>query len=114
MVVDSRHAPNLTPPTDKPPTDRRQSTDGLTALTRKVISLPHEALLGLGWEALPSETNFLWLPTGEASESVAALWERRGLLVRAFPRTGLRVTVGSPDVNDLLITAAKETAPPAR
>ncbi|WP_274565078.1 hypothetical protein [Streptomyces spiramyceticus] len=23
-----------------------------------------EALLGLGWDVLPSETNFLWLPTG--------------------------------------------------
>lgn len=73
-----------------------------------------EALLGLGWEVLPSETNFLWLPTGEASASVAEEWERRGLLVRAFPRSGLRVTVGSPGASDLLITAAKETAPPAR
>ncbi|MCX5242652.1 aminotransferase class I/II-fold pyridoxal phosphate-dependent enzyme [Streptomyces prunicolor] len=70
------------------------------------------ALLGLGWEVLPSETHFLWLPTGEA-ESVAAQWERRGLLVRAFPGSGLRVTLSSPDANDLLITA-KETAPPAR
>ncbi|MER6615215.1 histidinol-phosphate transaminase [Streptomyces xantholiticus] len=73
-----------------------------------------EALLGLGWEVLPSATNFLWLPTGEASESVAQEWERRGLLVRAFPGSGLRVTVGSPEANDLLITAAKEISPPAR
>ncbi|MEE1938777.1 histidinol-phosphate transaminase [Streptomyces sp. TRM 70361] len=73
-----------------------------------------EALLGLGWEVLPSEANFLWLPAGEASESVAEEWERRGLLVRAFPRSGLRVTVGSPEVNDLLITAAAQTAPPSR
>ncbi|MGW7464655.1 histidinol-phosphate transaminase [Streptomyces xantholiticus] len=73
-----------------------------------------EALLGLGWEVLPSATNFLWLPTGEASESVAQEWERRGLLVRAFPGSGLRVTVGSPEANDLLITAAKEITPPAR
>ncbi|MGW0836392.1 aminotransferase class I/II-fold pyridoxal phosphate-dependent enzyme [Streptomyces prunicolor] len=72
-----------------------------------------EALLGLGWEAPPSETSFLWLATGEA-ESVAAQWERRGLLVRAFSGSGLRVTLGSPDASDLLITAAKETAPPAR
>lgn len=72
------------------------------------------ALLGLGWEVLPSETNFLWLATGEASQAVAEQWERRGLLVRAFPGSGLRVTLGSPDANDLLITAAKETAPPAR
>ncbi|MGP3947896.1 hypothetical protein [Streptomyces sp. 7N604] len=27
---------------------------------------------------------------------------------------GMRVTVGSPEANDLLIAAAKETAPPAR
>ncbi|MGI5490315.1 hypothetical protein [Microtetraspora malaysiensis] len=33
---------------------------------------------------------------------------------RAFPRSGLRVTMGSPEANDLLITTAKETAPPAR
>jgi histidinol-phosphate aminotransferase len=72
------------------------------------------ALLGLGWEVLPSETNFLWLATGEASQAVAEQWERRGLLVQAFPGSGLRVTLGSPDANDLLITAAKETAPPAR
>ncbi|WP_030668307.1 histidinol-phosphate transaminase [Streptomyces cellulosae] len=73
-----------------------------------------ESLLALGWEVLPSETNFLWLPAGEASESVAREWERRGLLVRAFAHSGLRVTVGSAEANDLLITAAKETAPPAR
>ncbi|MGP3925941.1 hypothetical protein [Streptomyces sp. 8N616] len=58
----------------------------------------------------PSDANFLWLPTGDASESVAQEGERRGLLVRAFPGSGLRVTVGSPEANDLLIAAAKETA----
>ncbi|GAA2733891.1 histidinol-phosphate transaminase [Streptomyces nogalater] len=73
-----------------------------------------EALLGLGWEVLPSETNFLWLPAGEAAEPVAREWESSGLLVRAFPHSGMRVTIGSPEANDLLIAAAKETAPPAR
>jgi histidinol-phosphate aminotransferase len=71
-------------------------------------------LLGLGWEVLSSETNFLWLPAGSDAERVAGEWERRGLLVRAFPGDGLRVTVGSPEANDLLLTAAKETVPPAR
>ncbi|CAM5657647.1 putative protein OS=Streptomyces aurantiogriseus OX=66870 GN=GCM10010251_93610 PE=4 SV=1 [Streptomyces aurantiogriseus] len=61
-----------------------------------------EAFLGLGWDVLPSETNFLWLPTGDASGSVAQEGERRGLPVRAFPGSGLRVTVGSPEANDLL------------
>lgn len=69
-----------------------------------------EALLGLGWEVLPSETNFLWLPTATA-EPLAAKWGRQGLLVRAFPGEGLRVTVGSPQANALLLTAASEAAP---
>lgn len=56
---------------------------------------------------------FPWLPAGDAS-TVAQEWERRGLPARSFPCSGLRVTVGSPEVNDLLISAAEETAPPAR
>lgn len=74
-----------------------------------------EALLGLGWEVPPSETNFLWLATGASSAALAARWEARGLLVRAFPGEGLRVTVGSPEANDLLLRAAAEaTVSPAR
>ncbi|NJQ01100.1 histidinol-phosphate transaminase [Streptomyces zingiberis] len=62
-----------------------------------------EALGGQGWTVPPSGTNFLWLPLGGDSGAVAAELERRGLLVRCFPGTGLRVTVGGPEANDLLI-----------
>jgi histidinol-phosphate aminotransferase len=62
-----------------------------------------EALGRQGWSLPASETNFLWLPLGEDSDTHAAALERQGLLVRNFSGSGLRITVGSPEANDLLI-----------
>ncbi|MFF1354031.1 histidinol-phosphate transaminase [Streptomyces sp. NPDC058297] len=72
-----------------------------------------EALGAQGWKTPASETNFLWVPLGEESDRVAAALEQRGLLVRNFSGTGLRITVGSPEANDLLI-ASLEALTPAR
>ncbi|GAA4291858.1 histidinol-phosphate transaminase [Streptomyces venetus] len=63
-----------------------------------------EALGRQGWSVPSSETNFLWMPLGDDSDRVAAALEQRGLLVRTFSGTGLRITVGSPEANDLLIS----------
>jgi histidinol-phosphate aminotransferase len=63
-----------------------------------------KALGEQGWTVPPSETNFLWLPLGERSDPVAAALEQSGLLVRGFSGAGLRITVGSPEANDQLIT----------
>ncbi|MGA5900214.1 histidinol-phosphate transaminase [Streptomyces venetus] len=63
-----------------------------------------EALGRQGWSVSSSETNFLWMPLGDDSDRVAAALEQRGLLVRTFSGTGLRITVGSPEANDLLIS----------
>lgn len=60
------------------------------------------ALGALGWEIPPSAANFLWLPAGAGSGLLAEQLQREGLLVRSFPGLGLRVTVGSPQANDLL------------
>lgn len=62
-----------------------------------------EAFIRQGWNIPPSETNFLWMPLGEDSDPMAAALEQRGLLVRSFSGAGLRITVGSPEANDLLI-----------
>ncbi|MFF1874626.1 histidinol-phosphate transaminase [Streptomyces sp. CB03911] len=69
------------------------------------------ALTARGWAVPPSETNFLWIPAGAGSEALAGELERGGLLVRAFPGDGLRVTVGSPEANDLLIAAVGRLTP---
>ena len=51
-----------------------------------------------------SQGNFLWLPTGGASASLAEAMERRGVVTRPFP-TGIRVTVGLPHHNDRFLDA---------
>lgn len=54
----------------------------------------------------PSETNFLWLPLPENADAVAAELTANGLLTRAFTDWGIRITVGTPEANDLLIKVA--------
>ncbi|MEV7389539.1 histidinol-phosphate transaminase [Streptomyces sp. NPDC091215] len=66
-----------------------------------------EALGRQGWSIPPGATNFLWMPLGDDSDRVAAALERRGLLVRNFSGAGLRITVGRPEANDLLIETLK-------
>lgn len=71
------------------------------------------ALAELGLESLPSESNFLFARAtspgaGDLYESLKA----RGILVRYFNSPGLsdrlRITVGTPEQNDALITALRE------
>jgi histidinol-phosphate aminotransferase len=64
------------------------------------------ALTAQGRAVPRSETNFLWLPLGADAEAFAGELERHGLLARGFPGSGVRVTVGSREANDLLIAVA--------
>lgn len=65
-----------------------------------------QALIDQGWTVSPSETNFLWLPLPENADAVAAELTANGLLTRAFTDWGIRITVGTPEANDLLIKVA--------
>ncbi len=62
------------------------------------------ALRSRGRPVPDSQGNFLWLPTGGASASLAEAMERRGVVTRPFP-TGIRVTVGLPHHNDRFLDA---------
>jgi histidinol-phosphate aminotransferase len=75
------------------------------------------AVLALGYEVPPSEANFIWFPLAEATTSWAARCEEHGVIVRAFPGHGARVTIGSLPENDLFLrsaAAAVDLAPAAR
>jgi len=71
-------------------------------------------LRGLGYQIPESQANFVWLPDGPAAEGAvdamafAAGCEERGLLVRAFAGSGVRITVSTAAENDRLISAARE------
>jgi len=58
----------------------------------------------------PSQANFVWLPLGDGTVDWAAGCEERKVIVRAFAGSGVRVTIGTPEENDRLLSAARELA----
>jgi histidinol-phosphate aminotransferase len=58
-------------------------------------------------EVPESQANFVWLPLGERAVEFAAACERAGVIVRPFAGDGVRVTVGTPEENDVFLAAAE-------
>lgn len=67
-------------------------------------------LAGLGWPVVPAQTNFLWLPLEAGTEERAAHLESAGVMTRAFPGRGIRISVGSRAANDHVLAVAKALA----
>ena len=65
-------------------------------------------LLEQGWTIPESQANFLWFDTREETERAAAVFERAGVVVRAFPPEGIRVSIGEVDSVEKLLPAAAE------
>ncbi len=53
-----------------------------------------------------SHANFVWLPLGDRSARFAEACAAGGVLVRAFPGDGVRVTIGTPEENDAFLSLA--------
>jgi len=69
------------------------------------------ALRAVGIDVPESQANFVWLGLGERTAAFAAACERAGVVVRAFPGEGVRVTVAEPEASDrFLAVAAAELA----
>ncbi|MFT7473324.1 MAG: histidinol-phosphate aminotransferase [Verrucomicrobiales bacterium] len=64
-----------------------------------------EALANAGVETPPAHGNFVFIPTGAATEEIAIAMEKQGLVTRPFAGFGLRVTIGSPEQNDRWLEA---------
>jgi histidinol-phosphate aminotransferase len=67
-----------------------------------------DALRGFGYEVPTSQANFVWLPLAERAAEFAAHCEREKVIVRPFPDAtgGARVTIGSPEENEVFLAAA--------
>ncbi|SFC51082.1 histidinol-phosphate transaminase [Klenkia taihuensis] len=63
-----------------------------------------------GQAVADSQANFVWLPLGERTAEVAAALESRAVITRPFAGEGLRVTVGTPEEDDLFLAAFDEVA----
>src|SRR5262249_36946949 len=89
--------------------------DALRAPVARVVAERERLVAALaafpGLEVSPTRANFVLVRAPEAT----ALWQQlveRGVLVRNFDRPGqlagcLRITVGTPEENDLLLTALR-------
>jgi histidinol-phosphate aminotransferase len=66
------------------------------------------ALRARGLSVADSQANFVWLPLGEQTAAVAAQLEARAVITRPFAGEGLRVTVGTPEEDDVFLAALDE------
>ncbi|MEO3809328.1 histidinol-phosphate transaminase [Sphaerisporangium sp. B11E5] len=67
-----------------------------------------DGLLAQGWAVPPSEANFVWLRLGERTMAFAERCAAYGIAVRPFAGEGARVSIGSPEANDVLLAAAED------
>ncbi|MFL6174484.1 MAG: histidinol-phosphate transaminase [Marmoricola sp.] len=59
-----------------------------------------------GWSVPDAQGNFVWFGLGERTAEFAAAAEEAGIVVRPFAGEGVRVTIGEPDANDVLLKVA--------
>jgi histidinol-phosphate aminotransferase len=73
------------------------------------VTAERERLTGLlrerGLDVADSQANFVWLPVGESTAAWAAALEARAVITRPFPDEGIRVTVGTPEEDDIFLAA---------
>jgi histidinol-phosphate aminotransferase len=68
----------------------------------------------LGFEALPSETNFLYFDVGRDGREVFNALLRQGIIVRHIEGPMLRVTIGLPEENQLFLSALQDVTRASR
>ncbi|MCE7009493.1 histidinol-phosphate transaminase [Kibdelosporangium philippinense] len=64
-------------------------------------------LVAAGYDVPESQANFVWLPLGERTAEFNEHCIEHKVVVRAFVGDGARVTIGTPEENDVFLTAAK-------
>jgi histidinol-phosphate aminotransferase len=69
------------------------------------------ALRERGLTVAGSQANFVWLPAGERTAPLAAALEARAVITRPFAGEGLRITVGTPEEDDVLLAALDAALP---
>jgi len=67
-----------------------------------------QALIDQGWNVPKPHGNFLWLPTGDETVWAAGVFADHGIVARALPPEGLRVSVGEAGSVDKLLKASAE------
>lgn len=72
------------------------------------------ALVAQGWPIPEAQGNFVWLPAGERTVEVAERLFDAGIVARAFPGDGIRISVGEPESVDVLLSVLGELVEPSQ
>ena len=81
--------------------------DAIVAERDRVLA----ALRGQGWTVPDADGNFVWFALGEDTPRFAAAADERGVVVRPYGTDGVRVTIGEPGANDVLLEVAEAFEP---
>jgi histidinol-phosphate aminotransferase len=80
----------------------RAQVDAIVAERERVT----EALREQGWDLPDAQGNFVWFELGDRTLDFAAAADEAGIMVRPFAGDGVRVSIGEPAGNDVLIKVA--------
>jgi histidinol-phosphate aminotransferase len=87
------------------------AADELLARTDAVVAERSRVAAGLrdaGFTLPPSQANFVWLPLGPQTGDFVAQAADARVVVRPFAPDGVRVTIGAPEENDVLLRFARD------
>lgn len=93
-----------------------EAEDELNERVQRIIAerdRVHEVLRAAGWGLVDSFANFVWLRTGSRTPEIDAALREAGVVARAYGSEGLRVTIGSPEMNDRFLAAIAGVSPTA-
>lgn len=79
-------------------------TDALVAERTRVSAGFRDA----GYTLPPSQANFIWLPLGSRTTDFVEQAANARLVLRPFPAEGVRITIGAPQENDVLLAFARD------
>lgn len=72
----------------------------------------HSLLVTAGWPAVASQANFVWVPAGDRTDELELLLREGGVITRAFPGEGVRISAGSAeDIDRVQAALTAQTAP---
>ncbi|BBX41180.1 pyridoxal phosphate-dependent aminotransferase [Mycobacterium simiae] len=77
-------------------------TDALVADRARVSARLRE----VGFTLPPSQANFVWLPLGPRTQNFVTRAADAGIVVRPYGDDGVRVSIGAPEENDVLLEFA--------
>ncbi|HEU4513754.1 MAG TPA: histidinol-phosphate transaminase [Nocardioidaceae bacterium] len=83
-----------------------ERVDAIVAERERVVA----ALREQGWSVPDAQGNFVWLSLGDRTADFAAAAEAAGIMVRPFAGEGVRISIGEPEGNEVLLSVAAKFA----